>query len=135
MLAVLKQRANTGIGTSATFRTYVMLDSFSSPISDSRSHWYSQELEDSLACPHTATDAATALNKIYSTMQEKAPEGGLFLKRWARVLLRPELRHVESACDALEQALVGQSKSPIPPDEDIAGILSISNLAWPCPAI
>ncbi|KAK9908411.1 hypothetical protein WJX75_007517 [Coccomyxa subellipsoidea] len=79
-----------------------------------------QELEDSLACPHTATDAATALNKIYSTMQEKAPEGGLFLKRWARVLLRPELRHVESACDALEQALVGQSKSPIPPDEDIA---------------
>lgn len=79
-----------------------------------------QELEDSLACVHTATDAATALNKIYTTMQEKAPEGGLFLKRWAKVLLRPELRHIESACDVLEQALLGQAGAPIPPDEDVA---------------
>ncbi len=84
-----------------------------------------QELEDSLACIHTATDAATALNRIYSTMQEKAPEGGLFLKRWARVLLRPELRHVESACDALEQALLGRPADPVPPDADIAGVNSI----------
>ncbi|CAL8469470.1 g9011 [Coccomyxa elongata] len=79
-----------------------------------------QELEDSLSCVHTATDAATALNKIYTTMQEKAPEGGLFLKRWAKVLLRPELRHIESACDALEQALLGQAGAPTPTDKVIA---------------
>lgn len=53
-------------------------------------------------------------------MQEKSPQGGLFLKRWARVLLRPELRHIEPACDALEQALIGRVSDPVPADEDIA---------------
>ncbi len=56
-----------------------------------------QELEESLGCVHTASDAALALNRIYSTMQERAPAGGRFLRRWARVLLRPEVRHVEPA--------------------------------------
>ena len=79
-----------------------------------------QELEDSLACVHTATDAATALNKIYTSMHEKSPEGGLFLKRWAKVLLRPELRHIESACDALEQAILGHAGAPLPSNEEIA---------------
>ncbi|CAL8471954.1 g11496 [Coccomyxa elongata] len=66
-----------------------------------------QELEDSLACPQTATKAATALADVYSALHAAAPHGGYFLKRWARVLLRPELRHAEAACDALESALLG----------------------------
>jgi len=53
-------------------------------------------------------------------MQEKSPQGGLFLKRWARVLLRPELRHIEAACDALEQALIGRESDPVPADDEIA---------------
>ncbi|BDA47605.1 probable protein O-mannosyl-transferase TMTC4 [Coccomyxa sp. Obi] len=77
-----------------------------------------QELEASLACPQTATKAATALAEVYSALHAAAPHGGYFLKRWARVLLRPELRHAEPACDALESALLDPEASA-PAWEDI----------------
>ena len=80
-----------------------------------------QELEDSLACPQTATKAATALADVYSALHGAAPQGGYFLKRWARVLLRPELRHIEAACDALESAVVGP-EAAAPAWEDIQGV-------------
>jgi hypothetical protein len=79
-----------------------------------------QELEDSLACPYTAQEAVLALNKIYLTMHEKAPQGGKFLKRWGNVLLRPELSHAELACEILENAIL-ESEEPLPPPKEIVG--------------
>ena len=92
----------------------------------------SQELEDSLACQHTAMDAALALNRIYGTMQERAPQGGRFLRRWARVLLRPEIRHVEAACEALEQALLGDPDEAIPSEGQIQGV---AHMTLPLPHV
>ena len=90
-----------------------------------------QELEESLGCKHTAMDAVLALNRIYGTMQERAPQGGRFLRRWARVLLRPNIRHVEAACEALEQALLGDPETAIPGEDHIQGAISCCSYQVP----
>lgn len=61
-----------------------------------------------------------ALADVYSALHAAAPHGGYFLRRWARVLLRPELRHAEAACDALESALLGP-EAGAPAWDDIQG--------------
>lgn len=66
-------------------------------------------------CQYTAADAVLALNKIYMTMHEKSPQGGRFMMRWARVLLRPELRQPQMACDVLESVLHGEPGDPVLP--------------------
>ena len=84
-----------------------------------------QEVERALDCPHIAADAAQALNKVYSTLHEMEPAGGQYLIRWAHILLKPGLRHVEQGCEALEQALTGDtSEAPLPPEDRITGCLT-----------
>ena len=58
-------------------------------------------------------------------------QGGKFLRRWARILLRPEIRQVEAACDALEQVLLGRrDEAPLPQEPQIRGALLSG-----CPAL
>ncbi len=53
------------------------------------------------------------------TMHEKSPQGGRFMKRWGRVLLRPEMRQPQMACDVLESILHGDPGDPVPPAKEI----------------
>ncbi len=75
-------------------------------------------MEKALDCPHIAADAALALNKVYSGLHEMEPEGGRYLIRWARILMRPSLLHIEQTCEALEQALMGDTSEAVLPPED-----------------
>ena len=78
-------------------------------------------------CPHIAADAALALNKIYSSLHEMEPEGGLYLIHWSKILMRPGLRHIEQACEALERAIMGaNSESMLPYEEKMRGKYSLS---------
>ena len=85
--------------------------------------WVSaQELERSLDCEHIAPDAAQALRKVYTAMHEMEPEGGRYIAQWARILMRPNLRHIEQACDSLEQSVMGDgAEAELPPENQIRG--------------
>ncbi|CAL5229598.1 g12956 [Coccomyxa viridis] len=76
-----------------------------------------EEVEKALDCPHIAADAALALNRVYSGLHEMEPEGGRYLMRWARILMRPSLLHIEQTCEALEQALMGDTSEAVLPPE------------------
>ena len=81
-----------------------------------------QELERSLDCEHIAPDAAQALRKVYAAMHEMEPEGGRYIAQWARILMRPNLRHIEQACDSLEQSVMGDgAEAELPPEPQIRG--------------
>ena len=81
-----------------------------------------QELERSLDCEHIAPDAAQALRKVYTAMHEMEPEGGRYIAQWARILMRPNLRHIEQACDSLEQSVMGDgAEAELPPEPQIRG--------------
>ena len=81
-----------------------------------------QELERSLDCEHIAPDAAQALRKVYTAMHEMEPEGGRYIAQWARILMRPNLRHIEQACDSLEQSVMGDgAEATLPPEDQIRG--------------
>ena len=77
-----------------------------------------QEVEKALDCPHIAADAALALNKVYSGLHEMEPEGGRYLIRWARILMKPSLLHIEQTCEALEQAIMGDTSDAVLAPED-----------------
>ena len=88
-----------------------------------------QELERSLDCEHIAPDAAQALRKVYTAMHEMEPEGGRYIAQWARILMRPNLRHIEQACDSLEQSVMGDSaEATLPPESQIRGALNIPSV-------
>ena len=76
-----------------------------------------QEVERALDCPHIAADAALALNKVYSGLHEMEPEGGRYLIRWSKILMKPSLRHIEQTCEALEQAIMGDTSDAVLPPE------------------
>ena len=85
-----------------------------------------QELERSLDCEHIAPDAAQALRKVYAAMHEMEPEGGRYIAQWARILMRPNLRHIEQACDSLEQSVMGDgAEAELPPEPQIRGVIDI----------
>lgn len=87
-----------------------------------KAHETLQEVEKALDCPHIAADAALALNRVYSGLHEMEPEGGRYLIRWARILMRPSLLHIEQTCEALEQALMGDtSEAVLPPEARMRG--------------
>lgn len=75
-------------------------------------------MEKALDCPHIAADAALALNKVYSGLHEMEPEGGRYLIRWARILMKPSLLHIEQTCEALEQAIMGDTSDAVLAPED-----------------
>ena len=85
-----------------------------------------QELERSLDCEHIAPDSAQALRKVYTAMHEMEPEGGRYIAQWARILMRPNLRHIEQACDSLEQSVMGDSaEATLPPESQIRGVFQV----------
>ena len=50
------------------------------------------------------------------------PEGGRYLIRWAKILMRPSLLHIEQTCEALEQAIMGDtSEAVLPPEARMRG--------------
>ena len=57
-------------------------------------------------------------------MHEMEPEGGRYIAQWARILMRPNLRHIEQACDSLEQSVMGDgAEAELPPEPQIRGAL------------
>lgn len=55
-------------------------------------------------------------------MHEMEPEGGRYIAQWARILMRPNLRHIEQACDSLEQSVMGDgAEATLPPESQIRG--------------
>ena len=93
-------------------------------------------METALDCPHIAADAALALNRVYSGLHEMEPEGGRYLIRWTRILMKPGLRHIEQACEALEQAIMGDtSESALAPEDRMRGERSKPGTLMACPAV